>query len=118
MRAEKYLNVAEIIGSPSALTQEQGKIVCDKIIKEIGKNNIVLLDFGKMESMTAPFLSSSIGSLYERYPEEKIKAQLKIENFPEEKIDILDLVITNAKKYYKNPILFNSKVQEIIYSQF
>ena len=40
------LNVAELIGSPSALTREQGAIVFDKIVPLLKEGKKVVLDFG------------------------------------------------------------------------
>ena len=49
------LNVAELIGSPSALTREQGAIVFDKIVPLLKEGKKVVLDFGEIESIITPF---------------------------------------------------------------
>ena len=46
------LNVAELFGSPSALTREQGAIVFDKIVPLLKEGKKVVLDFGEIASAT------------------------------------------------------------------
>ena len=111
-----YINVAETIGSPSALTQEQGNAVFNKIDQAIADNKIVQLDFLQVESMISPFLNNAFGQLYGKYSSEEISDHLQIQNFPEEKKSTLNIVIANAKRYYKDKDSYNTVIEGVINS--
>lgn len=108
-----YINVVEKIGSPSALTQEQGNIIYNEIELAIRQGNKITLDFAQVESMISPFLNNAIGQLYGKYNSEQITNCLKLEHFPAEKNSTLNIVVANAKKYYSNKEKFNSTVKEV-----
>lgn len=116
MLNQTYINVSDVIDNPSALTQEQGNIIYRKIVDSVEKGNAVILDFQQVESMISPFLNNSIGQLYGKYTSKQIEEFLDIRNFPKEKVSTLNIVIANAKRFYKNKQYFNSKVEEIINS--
>ena len=116
MEKKVYINVAEKIGSPSALTQEQGNIIYNEIISVIKHGSQIILDFEQIESMISPFLNNAIGQLYGVYDSEKIAACLTIKNFPKEKTATLNIVIANAKKYYSDKEIFNSTIKEVFNS--
>lgn len=108
------IDITKIIDSPSALTQEQGDLVYEQIIHSFQNNEPVTLDFSNIESIISPFLNNAIGKLYEKYTSEQIKNLLTLHAFPPEKNSTLNIVISNAKKYYSNPELFESSVKDVI----
>ena len=110
----KYVDVAEKIGTPSALIQELGDIIYDEISDAIDNKEEIQLDFGNIQSMISPFLNNAIGKLYGKYTGEQIKKYLILKNFPEEKNSTLNLVISNAKKYYSNKNLYRQSVKDVI----
>lgn len=109
-----FLNVAEKIDSPSALTQEQGNIIYENIVSAFEKNEQIILDFVDIESMISPFLNNAIGRLYGKYSSEEIAGLLEFKNFPVTKKSTLNLVISNAKKFYKNKEQFQNLAKEVI----
>ena len=111
---KKIIDVAEKIGTPSALTQAQGEIIHNLILFSFKQNEKVILDFSNVESMITPFLNKSIGRLYENYTSEYIKEYLSLVNFPPAKIKTLNLVIANAKKYYADKENYNIAMKEVI----
>lgn len=113
MAKEIYINVAERIGSPSALTQEQGNSIYNEISAAIERNQSIKLDFDQIESMISAFLNNAIGQLYGKYTSQQISEFLTIQNFPDEKKATLNIVINNAKKYYADKDNFNSTVKEV-----
>ncbi|MCI8712490.1 MAG: STAS-like domain-containing protein [Ruminococcus sp.] len=115
MKKDIYLDVAQEIGSPSALTQEQGNIIFEEISKSIRNQSIIHLDFGQIESMISPFLNNSIGKLYGEFTSEQIQNHLDLQHFPDEKKSTLNVVISNAKKYYADKEKFNSAVKEVLH---
>lgn len=108
------IDVAEVINNPSALTQEQGDIINNLIVSAFENNQKVKLNFDNVESMISPFLNNAIGKLYEKYTSDEIQKNLDLSNFPKEKISTLNLVISNAKKYYANREAFEKTLKEVI----
>ena len=94
----KYIDVAERIGTSSALVQDLGDIIYYEICDSIDKGEKICLDFVNIQSMISPFLNNAIGKLYGKYTTEQIKKYLTLENFPESKNSTLNIVINNAKK--------------------
>lgn len=108
------LNVAETIGSPSALEQEQGDLVYNRIVSAFQNDEEITLNFSDVESIISPFLNHAIGRLYEAYDSEHIKRFLHMENFPKEKNSTLNIVISNAKKFYANQAQYVQTVKDVI----
>lgn len=107
------LNIVDEIGTPSALTQEQGNMIFEKIEKALNKETTVELDFAQVESMISPFLNNSIGQLYSKFTSEQLQKHLKIINFPDDKKSTLNIVISNAKRYYIDKEKYNTSVKEV-----
>ena len=57
------IDVAEKIGNPSALTQEQGDVIFQEIDSSFKQKKDIFLDFSNVESMISPFLNNAIGQL-------------------------------------------------------
>lgn len=111
---KNIIDVAKVIDNPSALTQEQGDCVSSLIVPYLKKRESIILDFSGVESMISPFLNNAIGKLYENFTSEEIQKYLSFSEFPKEKIGTLNLVISNAKKYYANKDIFEKTVKEVI----
>ncbi|OUQ46257.1 hypothetical protein B5E64_05725 [Drancourtella sp. An12] len=110
----KIIDVAEVIGSPSALTQEQGEKIYSIITDSMSREEGVTLDFENVESMISPFLNTAIGQLYGSFSPEIISSYLHVENFPDAKQSTLKIVIDNAKKYYSNKERYTTTVKDVI----
>lgn len=108
------IDVAERIGNPSALTQEQGDIIFHEIDTSFKRKEEIFLDFSNVESMISPFLNNAIGQLYENYTSEDIKQYLHLENFPPTKNSTLNIVINNAKKFYANKKTFVETAKDVL----
>lgn len=102
MKNKIYLNVAEKIGNPSALTQEDGNIIYNEIVLAIEQKTPIVLDFEQIESMISPFLNNAIGQLYGKFTTQQIVEFVEMKNFPKEKTSTLNIVIANAKKFYSD----------------
>lgn len=111
---EKYIDVAEKIGTPSALTQDLGDIIYNEINDALQKHITIHLDFSNVESMISPFLNNAIGKLYKDYTSEQISQYLVMENFPSTKNSTLNVVISNAKAYYANQDIYMNAMKEVI----
>lgn len=102
----RYVNVRERIGTPSAITQEEGDLIYEDICSAIESKEEIELDFIEIESMISPFLNNAIGKLYGIYSSELITNYLKFKNVPREKISTINMVINNAKRYYADKANF------------
>lgn len=111
---DKIIDIAIVIDSPSALTQEQGEKVFLIISDSIQRKENITLDFGNVESMISPFLNTAIGKLYGLFTEETISTYLHLKNFPRSKQSTLKIVIENAKRYYSNKEKYASTVKDVI----
>ena len=114
MKNKIYLNVAEKIGNPSALTQEDGNIIYNEIVSAIEQKTLIVLDFEQIESMISPFLNNAIGQLYGKFTTQQISEFVELKNFPKEKTSTLNIVIANAKKFYSDKEKFNSAIKEVL----
>lgn len=110
----KIIDIAAVIDSPSALTQEQGEKIYSIIADSMSRKEEVTLDFGNVESMISPFLNTAIGKLYGPFTGETIGTYLRFKNFPQTKQSTLKIVIDNAKKYYSNKEKYASTVKDVI----
>ena len=111
------LNIASLIGSPSALTREQGSIIYTQIIQNLNSGNKVILDFQDTESLITTFLNVSIGKLYETFNSSQLNTQLEIKNPPDGTNSKFQMVIANAKQYYFNKNAFTKAVEDVINNQ-
>lgn len=108
------VNIKDEINSPSALTREQGNVIYNCIVSLIEQDKGAELDFCDIESLITPFLNVAIGKLYEKYDSPKLQEHLKIINVPSGKASSFNLVIENAKKYYKDKDRFEEIVKDVI----
>ncbi len=111
---DKYIDIADKIGTPNAITQELGEIIYKEIYEALINKNTLCLDFSNVESMISPFLNAAIGKLYKDFTGEQISKYLKMQNFPSTKNSTLNVVISNAKKYYKNQTDYEKVVKEVL----
>ena len=108
------LDVAQILKNPSALTQEQGDLIYNQIIKLFDNGDNVVLDFSDVESMISPFLNNSIGQLYGKYTSDFLTKHLELKSFPASKNSTLNIVISNAKKFYANQKSFAQTAKDVL----
>ena len=108
------LNIREELGSPSALTREQGEIIYKKILPVLITGGHFTLDFGEVESIITPFLNVSIGKLYSSLSSEQLNEHLRIVNAPDSLYSKMRMVVENAKRFYKDQHAFNETVKETI----
>lgn len=101
-RSQEVIRVIELLNSPFAVSTEEGENLF-KIIDEYFRNdNLVLIDFIKIELIVSTFLNASIGQLYSLYTTEFIQQHLSVINMTNEDLEILKLVTDRAKEYFKD----------------
>lgn len=107
------LNVCEALGTPTALTRDQGEMIFEKICSMIDSNISVLLDFSDVESVLSPFLNVAVGKLYSKYSSETLNDMLEVAGISEDLFEVFEIVISNAKSFYKNSSAFQDAVKEV-----
>lgn len=107
------LNVCENLGTPTALTRDQGEIIFEKICNIIDNHAGVILDFSDVDSVLSPFLNVAVGKLYSKYSSETLNDKLEIVGISDDLFDVLEIVISNAKSFYKSSSAFNDAVKDV-----
>ena len=102
MESKESIRVFEVLGSPFAITTEDGEKVYEKINSNLKKQAPIQLDFDQIELVVSTFLNASIGQLYGSYDSEFIKTHLSIVNMTPEDLVILEKVINRAKDFFSN----------------
>lgn len=114
MKTKKIrLNVCEALGTPTALTRDQGEMIFEKICKIIDDHSSVQLDFSDIESVLSPFLNVAVGKLYSKYSSETLNNMLEVTGISDDLFDVFEIVISNAKSFYKNSSAFNDAVKDV-----
>ncbi|MDE6897415.1 MAG: STAS-like domain-containing protein [Lachnospiraceae bacterium] len=109
---EQVLHVSENLGTTTALTREQGQIIYEKICSLIDAGHMVSLDFSDIESILSPFLNVAVGKLYNKYSSDTLNKNLNITGISDEQYNIFEIVISNAKSYYKDAQSFDRAVTD------
>jgi len=107
------IQVTNIIDHVYAVEAEEGQKLYELIREAFEEKRKVVLSFLNIEMMTAAFLNTAIGQLYEDFSEENIKENLSIENISESGKVMLKRVVDTAKLYYNNPEEFQRIQQNI-----
>lgn len=110
----KTINVSKLIGSPSALTVEQGDQLYNEIIIWIKTGKKVEIDFSEIESIITPFLNASIGRLYENFTSEQLQERMSIINQPTGTNHKFNMVIRNAKQFYADKSRYINTVNAVL----
>ena len=96
----KTLNIAEIINNKSAILDETGQIVFQKIKEYVEKDEPVILDFTGIEILTTAFLNIAIGQLYDLNQTNELTKLVKIKrsSVSESHFQKIGLVLSNSKE--------------------
>lgn len=90
--------------------QRTGQMIYEKICNLIDAGNTVSLDFSDVESILSPFLNVAVGKLYNKYSSDTLNQKLNITGISDEQYNIFEIVISNAKSYYKDSQSFDQAV--------
>lgn len=106
------IEVTALIGSKLCVSAEDAQKVFKKIEPFLKSGERVVVSFKNATLIVSLFLHIVIGQLYRDYSEETIKNQIIVEGLDTSDQDLLNRVIENAKKYYKQPQEYNSAWEE------
>lgn len=93
------VNAKDIIGE-NAISMQSGKNLYEKISKPLISGEEVELDFAGVQIFASPFFNASIGFLLKDIDISQLQDKLKILNLGDVGNQILNLVISNAIKFY------------------
>lgn len=102
MNDQIKIKVAYLIGSPLCISAEDGQKVFGKVEQLVKNGKQVTISFENVTMLISLFLNVAIGQLYGSFSEESIRAQLKVEGLSSDDMELLKLVVDNAKRYYSN----------------
>lgn len=109
-----YLHLATIIGSPDAVSSEDGERVFYSINEALKSGRKVNLDFGGITLLITSFLNTAVGQLYGVYDTKFIQDHLSVSNLSDEDKDTLRLVTRRAKEYFQNRKAMDEEISKIL----
>lgn len=84
------------------LTYEDAKVLYEEMKNLLSKHEVITLDFSGLKIVSSSFLSGSIGLLVKEMTVENIKQKIILKNTPLGTMEIFNMVLNNAEKFYKN----------------
>lgn len=111
---KKTIKVFEIIGEPLCAAHDDGQAVFNVIRQEILNGIQLEISFEGIELIISAFLNVAIGQLYGEFSEEKIDNEISYAHLEEDDKELLNLVIANAKRYYRNQENYDIATKEVL----
>lgn len=96
------IDVIKTLGSPFAVSTEEGEILHDQILTFFTKGQKVQINFKGVEIIVSTYLNAAIGQLYGEFEIEFIQNHLSIQNMQNDDLNILKKVTDTAKQYFSN----------------
>ena len=96
------VRVFDVIGSPLAVSSDDGQQVYDKIAPLLRQGQKVRLSFDKIDTIISAFLNAAIGQLYGEFSEDTVRDLFSVEQMSPEDLVLLKRVVDNAKLYFDN----------------
>lgn len=100
-----------------AVLDSDGDKVCKLIKIALKENDIVVLDFGGVNTILSIFTNAAIGALYEDYTSEFLNEHLKIENMSLEDKKSLKRVNERAKQFYSEKNSMRAFLEEEVFDE-
>lgn len=109
------LKIKDIINRETAVSSDDGDFVFNQIVDCINGNSVAELDFSEITILTAAFLNSAIGQLYNTYSSEQLNNAISLKNVADEDKILFKKVIERAKEYFKNKKGFEDSANDALY---
>lgn len=97
----KKIKVFSLVGK-NAISMTSGEKLYNEIKKHIKGSEVEELDFEGVELFASPFFNASIGLILRDLTISELKEKIVIVNLNSVGLDLLNLVIDNALKFYSN----------------
>lgn len=88
-----------------AIDTQSAEQLHDMILCSLRNSLPVIVDFAGVSVFTSVFLNVAIGRLYGEFTEAFLKEHLSFVHLPDNDHELLQVVISNAKEYFTNPIV-------------
>lgn len=111
---EVAIRVFDVIGSPLAVSSDDGQKVYDRIAPLLRQGKKVRLSFEKIETIISAFLNAAIGQLYGEFSEDAVRNLFSVRDMSSEDLVLLKHVVDNAKLYFSHRKEFDQAWQEEI----
>jgi len=96
------VEIKTLVGD-SCVTAEDGQRVYDEIYPKLAAGESVCLDFAGVRVFASPFFNFAIGQLLRDLEPDNLNELLKVEKLLPDGVRVWQLVVKNAKEYYRNP---------------
>ena len=110
---EKTINLVQFLNGVEAVTIEDGERLNEEIKGCISDGSVVILDFDGIESCVTRFLNPAIGRLFQAFDNDTLGKYVEFKNLRPAHADKLRAVISNARKFYSDPI-YKAAVKEAL----
>jgi len=115
MGAQKVVRIRDVVGSELCISSNSGKKVFDTLRSTISCGNKVRISFENIKSLSAAFLDSAIGQLYNGEISGNVDEMLSFDdNLPPGRKLIVERAISEAKEYYSDPEGYVAKMKELL----
>jgi hypothetical protein len=97
----KIIHVQKIVGR-NAISMNSGNKLKELIIQEWPKNEKISLDFSEIDIFASPFFNAAIGALLKDRTIDELQVKLDFPHISGHGRNLLNLVISNAIKFYSD----------------
>lgn len=113
MEVEKVVCIRDIVGSELCISSNNGQKVFGALKSAISQGYKVRLSFENIKSLSASFLDSAIGQLYNGEIKEDIDEKLSYEKISPGRRLVTERAVREAKAYYSDPKGYSAKMEKI-----
>lgn len=113
MEAENVVCIRDLIGGEFCISSNDGEKVFSVIKSAISRGNKVCISFENIKSISASFLDSAIGQLYNGEVQGNIDEKLSFDNISPGRRLVAERAIREAKAYYSDPERYVAKMKKI-----
>jgi hypothetical protein len=113
MGAENVVSMRDLVGCELCISSNDGQKVFEVLKSAISKGNKVCISFENIKSLSASFLDSAIGQLYNGEIRGDIDEKLSFDNISPGRRLIIERAVREAKAYYSDPEGYLAKMKKI-----
>lgn len=106
--------VSELIGRNHCISSEDGDKVFEALKRHMVTSTKVYVSFKDIHLITSAFLNNAIGRLLKNNSKNTIKHKLFFKDISSFDKELIEQVIENADRYYKNPRQFEARYKSAI----
>ena len=108
------LPVRDIIGSPFAVSADDGQLVYDATLRELRAGRSVCLSFSGITSAIGAFLNAAVGQLVPEFTEADLDTMLTVSDMESDHETMFHAALRNARAYCTNPEAYQAAWAEVM----